>query len=145
MTPPDITRTWTWTGSRDLPDWLDRRHHWHTDRPIIHTADGPRTLYDGWIVIGWSDGAITVASATVAERVYGPDGIAGRLERAETELAGVLKGEPGVHRYLSTGCYHGDHAYCQSMTGLNGAKRPGECKFCQASCRCGCHTTTKET
>lgn len=52
--------------------------------------------------------------------------------------------EPGPaatdHVYLSTGCWHGDHAYCQSMTGLNGAKRPGECKFCQASCRCECHT-----
>lgn len=45
----------------------------------------------------------------------------------------------GVHRYLSTGCWHGDHAYCQSMTGLNGAKRPASCKFCQAACRCGCH------
>lgn len=43
------------------------------------------------------------------------------------------------HRYLSTGCWHGDHAYCQSMTGLNGSKRPGECKHCQAKCTCGCH------
>ena len=43
------------------------------------------------------------------------------------------------HVYLSTGCLHNDHAYCQAMTGLNGAKRPGECKFCQAPCRCFCH------
>jgi hypothetical protein len=45
------------------------------------------------------------------------------------------------HIYLSTGCYHGDHAYCQAMTGLNGAKRPGLCKFCSAPCQCFCHQT----
>lgn len=45
----------------------------------------------------------------------------------------------GVHPYLSTGCLHGDHDYCQNMTGLAGAKRPGECKHCGAKCRCGCH------
>jgi hypothetical protein len=43
------------------------------------------------------------------------------------------------HVYLSTGCLHGDHAYCQGMTGLAGAKRPGECKHCQARCICRCH------
>ncbi|WP_405673183.1 hypothetical protein [Streptomyces sp. NBC_01530] len=46
------------------------------------------------------------------------------------------------HAYLSTGCYHDDHTYCQSMTGLNGAKRPGECKFCGAPCQCPCHQQT---
>lgn len=45
----------------------------------------------------------------------------------------------GTHHYLSTGCFHNDHKYCQSMTGLNGAKRPGRCKFCDASCQCRCH------
>lgn len=43
------------------------------------------------------------------------------------------------HVYLSTGCLHGDHDYCQSMTGLNGAKRPASCKKCGAKCICGCH------
>ena len=43
------------------------------------------------------------------------------------------------HIYLSTGCYHGDHAYCQAMTGLNGAKRPASCKKCGAKCVCPCH------
>jgi hypothetical protein len=43
------------------------------------------------------------------------------------------------HVYLSTGCHHGDHAYCQAMTGLNGAKRPSRCKFCDARCQCSCH------
>lgn len=45
----------------------------------------------------------------------------------------------GVHAYLSTGCLHGDHAYCQGMTGLAGKKRPGECKHCGAKCVCECH------
>lgn len=89
MTAPDPAHTWTWTGNRTLPDWLDRHHHWHTDRPVIHTTDGPRTLYHGWMVILWTDQAITVASTTVAERVYGPDGIAGRLAAAEKTLARI--------------------------------------------------------
>lgn len=46
------------------------------------------------------------------------------------------------HTYLSTGCHHGDHAYCQAMTGLNGAKRPGSCKHCGAKCQCPCHSET---
>ena len=47
-----------------------------------------------------------------------------------------------VHVYLSTGCFHGDHNYCKNMTGLNGAKRPGECKHCGAKCICLCHAGT---
>lgn len=43
------------------------------------------------------------------------------------------------HSYLSTGCFHGEHAYCQSMTGQQGEKRPGRCKFCEARCTCSCH------
>ncbi|MGW5291526.1 hypothetical protein [Streptomyces bacillaris] len=43
------------------------------------------------------------------------------------------------HVYLSTGCLHGEHAYCQSMTGQQGEKRPGRCKFCDARCTCPCH------
>lgn len=45
----------------------------------------------------------------------------------------------GEHRYLSTGCLHGEHAYCQAMTGQQGEKRPGRCKFCDAQCVCDCH------
>jgi hypothetical protein len=44
------------------------------------------------------------------------------------------------HVYLSTGCFHGDHDYCKSMTGLNGAKRPGSCKHCGTKCQCPCHS-----
>lgn len=43
------------------------------------------------------------------------------------------------HRYLSTGCLHDDHRYCQAMTGQQGEKRPGQCKFCGAPCICPCH------
>lgn len=46
-----------------------------------------------------------------------------------------------THHYLSTGCLHGRHDYCQGKTGLTGPKRRAECKFCQAACRCTCHAT----
>ena len=59
----------------------------------------------------------------------------GALAVAVTRLACHL----GHHAYLSTGCLHGDHDYCQSMTGLNGAKRPASCKKCSAPCQCFCH------
>lgn len=67
-------------------------------------------------------------------------GDAKALTAAVLGVLGQERPEPGVHIYLSTGCWHGDHAYCQAMTGLNGAKRPGECKKCAAKCVCGCHT-----
>jgi hypothetical protein len=52
-----------------------------------------------------------------------------------------------AHRYLSTGCLHGEHGYCQANTGSNGTKIPATCKFCATPCTCPCHqqpTTTKE-
>ncbi|MGW7053096.1 hypothetical protein [Streptomyces sp. NPDC054887] len=61
--------------------------------------------------------------------------LVGRLAVALTRLAHQL----GTHHYLSTGCLHGDHAYCQGKTGLVGAKRPSRCKFCGSPCRCRCH------
>lgn len=51
----------------------------------------------------------------------------------------AARAEATGHRYLSTGCLHGRHDYCKAMTGLNGAKRPAECKFCKAPCVCPCH------
>lgn len=56
----------------------------------------------------------------------------------------VLDEQPDGHVYLSTGCRHGDHAYCKNMTGMNGAKRPASCKHCGARCICPCHADTKE-
>jgi hypothetical protein len=43
------------------------------------------------------------------------------------------------HVYLSTGCAHDRHDYCQGETGAVGAKTPAVCKFCLAACVCPCH------
>lgn len=48
----------------------------------------------------------------------------------------------GTHHYLSTGCLHGHHDYCQGKTGRVGAKVPASCKFCKAECQCRCHQET---
>ncbi|MFD7922480.1 hypothetical protein ACFV3R_25050 [Streptomyces sp. NPDC059740] len=68
------------------------------------------------------------------------------LERVSTladqmrdELA-ALRPNPDHHVYLSTGCLHGEHGYCQRHTGLSGAKTPAQCKFCAAPCTCPCHS-----
>lgn len=50
--------------------------------------------------------------------------------------------EQASHAYLSTGCLHGEHGYCQSHTGLSGAKTPAVCKWCKAPCQCPCHRST---
>lgn len=55
-------------------------------------------------------------------------------------LAGLVTGR---HLYLSTGCLHGDHDYCAGRAGTAGVKRPAECKFCRAGCRCRCHRGRK--
>jgi hypothetical protein len=49
--------------------------------------------------------------------------------------------EATSHVYLSTGCLHGHHDYCQNHTGHSGTKTPAQCKFCAAPCTCHCHTT----
>jgi len=84
----DPVRTHTWNGG-PLPAWLDGRHHDDYGRLIIHTPDGDARPEAGWTIVGWSDGSVTVASPTTTARVYGPDGIAGRLARAETALARI--------------------------------------------------------
>jgi hypothetical protein len=61
--------------------------------------------------------------------------ILGRLAVFLTRLAHRC----GTHHYLSTGCLHGEHAYCQGKTGRVGAKAPAKCKFCDARCECRCH------
>lgn len=43
------------------------------------------------------------------------------------------------HVYLSTSCFHNNHDYCKSETGLLGNKVPASCKFCLAPCTCVCH------
>jgi hypothetical protein len=64
--------------------------------------------------------------------------VIGRLATTLTRLAH----RTGHHHYLSTGCLHGDHAYCQNRHGQAGPKTPSSCKFCQARCVCRCHRTT---
>jgi hypothetical protein len=58
--------------------------------------------------------------------------------RCSVELAREVVEENG-HRYLSTGCLHGDHDYCKAPTGAAGSKTPASCKFCRSKCVCGCH------
>lgn len=91
MTQPTITDTHTWDGSRALPTWLHpHQHRWNDDgQLLIHHPDGDTHPQPGWLFVGWSDGTVTVASPTTAERVYGPDGIHGRLERAEATVKRV--------------------------------------------------------
>lgn len=47
----------------------------------------------------------------------------------------------GHHEYLSTGCLHGDHAYCQTQARRydGTTKTAAVCKFCSAGCQCLCH------
>jgi hypothetical protein len=56
-----------------------------------------------------------------------------------TSTNGVDNPAAEPHTYLSTGCLHGDHGYCQSNTGAAGTKTPAQCKFCAAPCCCDCH------
>jgi hypothetical protein len=51
---------------------------------------------------------------------------------------------PDIHVYLSTACLHGQHDYCAAMTGYQGAKRPAQCKFCDATCVCWCHRQSED-
>jgi hypothetical protein len=164
VTQPRILHTHLWDGGT-VPHWLDLRHyHFDNGQLVIRHPDGNTPIHPGWAIALWSDGTCTVGSPTTAARVYGADGIHGRHTRAETALARIAAiaeeypagidtalilealdlpvqaaAQAAEHAYLSTGCFHGDHDYCQSMTGLNGSKRPGECKFCSAPCRCSCH------
>ncbi|MEU4738149.1 MULTISPECIES: hypothetical protein [Streptomyces] len=62
----------------------------------------------------------------------------GRLVTVLTRLACRI----GHHYYLSTGCLHDQHDYCQNTRGQAGPKQPAACKFCAAPCICTCHRTT---
>lgn len=79
---PHITDTHTWDGTHHLPDWL----HWDGGL-TLPGRDDTTPPQPGWMLVRWSDGLITVASPQVADRAFGPDGMRGRLQRAEAELA----------------------------------------------------------
>lgn len=88
---------------------------------------------EGGVQLEWSD-AWAAHSITI-----GPD--------LRTTMTTVDRGEAersDPHHYLSTGCLHGRHAYCQGKTGQAGAKVPARCKFCPATCSCDCHHTTEQ-
>lgn len=57
-------------------------------------------------------------------------------------MGDVLQIDSDDHVYLSTSCWHDEHTYCQSNTGLCGHKTPGQCKFCESACICTCHVKT---
>lgn len=92
---------------------------------------------EGGVQIEWSD---EHASHSIT---IGPDL---RIDLDTTGRSGAKQRDP--HRYLSTGCFHGDlvlpdgrtgHEYCQGEVGAVGAKKPAKCKHCPAKCRCLCH------
>lgn len=84
---------------------------------------------DGGVQIEWSDPHAN-HSITIS-----PD-LRMRLDTTEKHGADEVP-----HVYLSTGCFHGEHHYCQSNTGAAGTKVPAQCKFCAAPCVCDCHIT----
>lgn len=85
----------------------------------------------------------------IAEMKRDALGVIPRLERIaaaaeQTDEAQRPASVAGSHvymstGYMSTGCLHGDHAYCQNKEGRAGPKKPGECKHCGAHCICSCH------
>lgn len=93
-TQPTPARTHIWDGTHTLPDWLGPdHHHWNGNRLAIRTVDGDSHPRPGWMLIGWSDGAVTIASPRIAEREYGPDGPWARAARAEDELRRYTEAE----------------------------------------------------
>lgn len=95
-----------------------------------------------YLIIGKTPGVPNISARDLTKHgaSIGPDEQAVIVPRDVVHAAAAeLMQQPDHHVYLSTGCLHGDHDYCQSMTGLNGKKRPGECKHCDAKCVCDCH------
>lgn len=103
MTPPAPARTHIWDGTHTLPDWLTG-HHWTAGQLVIHTPDGDTRPQAGWWLIRWTDDLVTTASPAVAERVYGNDGLWGRLQRAEHEIAQHTEAEAAD---IAAGSYAG--------------------------------------
>ncbi|MCX5522228.1 hypothetical protein OG342_05015 [Streptomyces bobili] len=109
-----------------------------------------------WLLAGTRDHGIPTQHAFTA-RPVDPDTERAATERAVQAAADSEKSaawfaahsqpapaatEATEHHYLSTGCLHDQHGYCQSHTGQAGAKTPAQCKFCQAPCTCPCHKET---
>ena len=89
-TPAMVIDTRVWTGTPDpgLTDWLGAApHDFDGDQLVLRTPDGDIRPRTGSSLIRWTDDEITVASPRSAQRVYGPDGIAGRLRTGRTVTA----------------------------------------------------------
>lgn len=92
---------------------------------------------------GLSDADIARRQPTGRRRPPVIAALAGRLAVALTRYAH----HRGLHRYLSTGCLHGRHAYCAGKAGQAGVKIPARCKWCTSDaptghCVCSCHQPT---
>lgn len=102
--------------------------------PVVEAAKAWREAHLQRWTAAETDVAIHVAD--VAETV------------AQNQLAAAVDAlgsqEPTGHDYRSTGCLHGEHDYCRCDVGRSGPKTPGQCKFCAAPCRCGCHAESRE-
>ncbi|MFJ1664828.1 hypothetical protein ACIOK4_00275 [Streptomyces bottropensis] len=91
----NVTSTHAFTGhhTEQLTAWLaDTPHHWAGGGDlVIDTPDGEIHPRPGAWLIRWTDGEVTVASPRITHRVYGPEGLAGRLQRAEAQVASALE------------------------------------------------------
>ncbi|MEU9167655.1 hypothetical protein AB0D34_07630 [Streptomyces sp. NPDC048420] len=89
--PPRPTHVHIWDGDA-VPAWLGSDQHWFDhDELVIRTPDGHARPKSGWWLIGWAGGWVTVATPTIGEREYGPDGVYSRLAQAEQSLDRVTR------------------------------------------------------
>ncbi|MBB6440251.1 hypothetical protein HNQ79_006766 [Streptomyces candidus] len=118
------------------PLWADPVHAERGKRRLDELHRAKIRLADEVVVVGDYVGDSTQAEIEYARSLGKPV----RFTHPEVDPdADGAAASATEHLYLSTGCLHGEHAYCQGMTGQQGAKRPGQCKFCAARCTCPCH------
>jgi hypothetical protein len=86
------TRVWTGIPEPDLTDWLGSAPHTlDGDQLVLHTPDGDIRPRAGSTLVQWTDSTVTSASPRTAQRVYGPDGLNGRLQRTEAAITRVRR------------------------------------------------------
>ncbi|MFI0262523.1 hypothetical protein ACH4OW_26180 [Streptomyces sp. NPDC017056] len=125
---PDGTASIRWRGTRPSIVHWDRLD----DAETVHGHGGAtRIVWDDPEPVGRAEDRLQPSLISQLQRY------------ADAILGAILPFHPveeGFHRYLSTGCLHGEHGYCQGTAGRAGAKAPAQCKFCTARCVYGCHT-----
>jgi hypothetical protein len=138
----------------------DRIHTWYdtaagaTPHCPADTTPDPLLRLRTWLASEAATCRRNAAAARHDETRRALDGMAAGHDVAVRAIDGLTAGKAlpvsggavagdatpaGQHYYLSTGCLHGEHDYCQSNTGLCGAKTPSKCKWCAARCVCPCH------